>query len=98
MSNKNILITGSDGFIGSNLSIRLLEKGYYIETFTKKNKFKDLEKKISNIDFIFHFAGVNRSKSNKNFSNVNVNLTKRICEILVASKDRTSQKLLTTCL
>ncbi len=88
MSNKNILITGSDGFIGSNLSIRLLEKGYYVETFTKKNKFKDLEQKIPNIDFIFHFAGVNRSKSNKNFSNVNVNLTKKICEMLVSQKKK----------
>ena len=36
MNKKNILITGSDGFIGSNLLVRLSEKGHKVETFTKK--------------------------------------------------------------
>ena len=93
MTNKNILITGSDGFIGSNLSIRLLEKGYCVETFTRKNKISDLEKKISKIDFIFHLAGVNRSKFIKNFTKTNVDLTKKICEVLISKKKKNTHFL-----
>ena len=88
MNKKNILITGSDGFIGSNLLVRLSEKGYKVETFTKKNNINELIKKIENKDFIFHFAGVNRSNSNKNFKKVNVGLTKKICEVLVLKKKK----------
>ena len=36
MKNKNILITGSEGFIGFNLKIRLIEKGFNVLEFKKK--------------------------------------------------------------
>ncbi|MBO9731723.1 MAG: NAD-dependent epimerase/dehydratase family protein [Chitinophaga sp.] len=35
MKNKNILITGGAGFIGSNLSLKLIEKGYTITVLDK---------------------------------------------------------------
>ena len=86
MIRKNILITGSKGFVGLNLSTRLIEKKYRVITFSKKNSFKNLKNKIGKADFIFHLAGVNRSRSKKEFIETNVNLTKKICEILEHTK------------
>ncbi len=36
---KTVLVTGADGFIGSHLAERLLEKGYNIKAFTFYNSF-----------------------------------------------------------
>ena len=42
----NILITGSNGFIGKNLVTHLKEtRNYEISEFTKKDNLADLEKK-----------------------------------------------------
>lgn len=88
MNKKNVLITGSNGFIGSNLRIKLIEKGYNVETFTKKNTVNQLNEKIKKTDFIFHLAGVNRSKIKKKFKIANIDLTKKICEILSKEKKK----------
>ena len=53
MNKKNVLITGSNGFIGSNLRIKLIEKGYNVETFTKKNTIKNLNEKIKKLILFF---------------------------------------------
>ena len=90
MNKKNVLITGSNGFIGSNLRIKLIEKGYNVETFTKKNTVNQLNEKIKKTDFIFHLAGVNRSKIKKKFKIANIDLTKKICEILSKEKKKNS--------
>ncbi len=37
--NKNVLITGADGFIGSHLAEHLLEKGYRVKAFVMYNSF-----------------------------------------------------------
>ena len=88
MNKKNILITGSEGFIGSNLSIKLIEDGYQVYSFSKKNTIKDLKDKINKSDFIFHLAGINRSNLKAKFTEVNVNLTKKICEFLMEKKKK----------
>lgn len=36
---KKVLVTGADGFIGSHLTERLLEKGYEVKAFTMYNSF-----------------------------------------------------------
>ena len=33
----NILITGGAGFIGSNLSLKLIEKGFNVKAFVRYN-------------------------------------------------------------
>ena len=35
---KNILITGGAGFIGSNVALRLLQKGYYVTVLDNLSK------------------------------------------------------------
>lgn len=88
MNKKNILITGSEGFIGSNLSIKLIENGYQVYRFSKKNNIQNLKSKIDKADFIFHLAGINRSNSKAKFAEVNVNLTEKICEYLLEKKKK----------
>ena len=79
----NILVTGSNGFLGKSL-IKYLKNNtnHTIHEFSKDDKFSDLEKLISKIDIIFHFAGVNKTSDKINFEKINVGLTKKICKII----------------
>jgi UDP-2-acetamido-2,6-beta-L-arabino-hexul-4-ose reductase len=76
----NVLVTGSNGFIGKNLIIRLDELGVNVLTYTRKNSIQDFPNLIKKSDFIIHLAGENKPKDVKNFNIVNAELTKSICE------------------
>jgi UDP-2-acetamido-2,6-beta-L-arabino-hexul-4-ose reductase len=78
---KNILITGSDGFIAKNLIQHLREDKYRLILFSKRHSKKQLKNMIKEADFIFHLAGENRPKNPKAFIDNNINLTKLICDI-----------------
>lgn len=78
-----VLITGADGFIGKNLSVSLsrLEDVEVIK-FTRESSRKDLTDLVKNVDFIFHLAGVNRPKEEKEFFEGNADLTKSIADAI----------------
>ena len=84
----NILITGSNGFIGQNF-LRYLSNNtnHKIYTFTKRDPFEKIEKIVNNLDYIFHFAGVNRTKIDSEFTDVNAKLTDKICRLLTKSRN-----------
>ena len=87
----NILITGADGFLGKNLSIYLSnKKKINIYKINKKNYYNDLRENIFKSSIIFHLAGENRNKNNFKFIQNNVNLTKKIIEIINQKKTKTS--------
>ncbi len=87
---KTILITGSKGFIGSNLVQALSRKEEYkIVTFTKENSLKDLERLLEDADFVYHLAAVNRTNDERDFERVNVGLTKSIVNILTKMNKKT---------
>jgi len=70
--NDNILITGSDGFIGKNLAEHLKCKGYtQLMLYDLNSDISEFTKNIENCSFIFHLAGVNRPKTNEEFSSGN---------------------------
>ena len=79
----NILITGSNGFIGKNL-INYFKSytNHNIYEFSKNDDLNDLENLISNIDVVFHFAGINKAEEKILFEKVNVSFTKKICKII----------------
>lgn len=78
-----ILITGSGGFIGKNLSVHFSEmNNIELLEFDKHTDFEYIEDNIENIDYIFHLAGVNRPNDIKDFYNGNTDLTKRIIDLL----------------
>jgi len=80
---KTVLVTGSRGFIGKNLIVRLQELGdVAIKFFDKEDSIDTLREFICESDFIFHLAGVNRPENPEEFEKVNVGLTKTLIELL----------------
>ena len=77
-----VLVTGSNGFIGKNLIIRLNELDIQVLTYTRESSTQNLEKLIKDTDFIAHLAGENRPKDEKDFDIVNAGLTMSICDAL----------------
>ena len=88
---KNIVITGSSGFIGKNLIQSLIyqHKNFNVITISHNSSDKLIKLKLLKADFIIHLAGVNRPK-NKSLFDDNFNFTSKICEILKFSKKRIS--------
>lgn len=80
-----VLVTGSDGFIGKNLSIRLRESSIEFTCFNKKTSLEDLTSLVSQADFIFHLAGVNRSSDSSEFNKCNRDLTQYLCDAVESS-------------
>ena len=81
-----VLITGSNGFIAKNLKLFLKERSNVeIFSFSKNNKICELNDLINRVDFIFHLAGVNRSKNLSDFTLGNEILTQQICDIIKKS-------------
>ena len=81
-----VLITGSDGFIGKNLKVRLGElDGYEVIGFVKEDSLADLQAKVGEAEAVVHLAGVNRPTGTKEFAEGNANLTARLCEFIAAT-------------
>lgn len=83
----NILIIGSDGFIGKNLYQRLINYPEYKIFRLRRNSSKKIFRKYINLaDVIFHLAGANRENNEINFKKKNLILTKKICDLLKTKK------------
>ena len=79
----NILVTGSKGFIGSNFVNYLrFNTCHKVFEFSRINTFEELEKLVFVIDKVFHFAGSNNNKDINDLEKVNVNFTKKLCNVI----------------
>lgn len=75
-----VLVTGAEGFVGKNLVVHLRERpGIEILRFVRADTMADLEEKVSQADFIFHLAGVNRPTHEAEFETGNSDLTRALC-------------------
>ena len=83
---KNVLVTGSKGFLGTNL-INFFNnyQSFNIFEFTRRSSFIDLNSYIEKIDFIFHFAGaISINNSVEEFQSSNTYLTDKLLEVIVS--------------
>jgi len=88
----NILVTGSNGFIGKNLILRLRENSQnHVITFTRYDDLKCLAVNVSNAQVIVHLAGEMRASPNL-LMQANFDLTNEICKII--SKSKSTKKII----
>lgn len=81
-----VLITGSRGFVGNNLKLALSEiGGFDILTFDRGESLDFLKKQVNQSDLIVHLAGENRPENPNSFIEVNVGLTRSVCEFIAMS-------------
>jgi UDP-2-acetamido-2,6-beta-L-arabino-hexul-4-ose reductase len=79
-----ILVTGSRGFVGRNLCLRLGEiSGVHVEEFHRDIPLDMLPRLVAQADAIFHLAGVNRPTHESSFNCDNVELTATLSNSIV---------------
>ena len=82
---KNLLITGSEGFIGKNLVTMLgTFKDISVNTFNHVTDISLLSEYLKEADYVIHLAGENRTKDLKNLTANNVDFTSLICKKIKA--------------
>lgn len=78
-----ILITGANGFIGKNLIATLEQKGEHELLRAETNtSTEQLSEYLKGCDFIYHLAGVNRPKNDKEFFDGNAEFTAKMVQLL----------------
>ncbi|MFA6808859.1 MAG: capsular polysaccharide biosynthesis protein CapF, partial [Eubacteriales bacterium] len=78
-----ILVTGSKGFVGKNLIAELKNRGYTdIFEFDKDTDQSLLDQYTKECEFVFHLAGVNRPKDEKEFMKGNFGFTLELLNLL----------------
>ncbi len=74
-----VMITGSNGFIGKNLKLRLSERSdVQLICFTREHRPDQLSELLKGVDFVFHLAGVNRPQDPEEFAEGNASLTRAL--------------------
>jgi UDP-2-acetamido-2,6-beta-L-arabino-hexul-4-ose reductase len=85
-----VVVTGADGFIGSNLCVRLRELQFDdIVSITRATTLEQLPAAMAAADFVFHLAGVNRPKDDAEFAVGNEGFTATLCDALAAAGRQT---------
>ncbi len=81
-----VLVTGSNGFIGKNIVVRLGEMaGYEAIGFDLEDSLAELSELVAQADAVVHLAGVNRPTDVKDFAKGNADLTLHLCELIAAT-------------
>lgn len=83
MNKQRVLVTGANGFIGTNLVIRLGEiPDIEISYFVRGNSIKMLADLVASADVVIHLAGENRPNDLADFARNNIDLTSALCDAI----------------
>ena len=75
-----VLVTGTNGFIGKNLVLRLRElPDTEVLSFVRGQDDASLRDALAQADAVVHLAGENRPLDVEAFADVNIGLTERVC-------------------
>lgn len=89
-----ILVTGSYGFIGKNVILKLKEcQTYEVLEFVRSDPDECLPRLVEEADFIVHLAGENRPLSQDLFNKGNDELTAKLCEAIRKEVLTTGRKI-----
>jgi UDP-2-acetamido-2,6-beta-L-arabino-hexul-4-ose reductase len=89
-----VLVTGSNGFIGKNLVVRLRELPRFAVTeFVRGDLPEALPGLLAQADAVVHLAGENRPADEAAFAQVNTGLTVALCDALAAEQRRSGRQL-----
>lgn len=84
-----VLVTGSNGFIGKNLVLRLRERvNTEVLTLTRSDSEQAWQKALARADAVVHLAGENRPADPAAFDAGNTGLTQRLCDSLQVTGKR----------
>lgn len=83
-----ILVTGSAGFVGRNLVLELHNRGHHVLGCTLETTREELEQYTKECGFVFHLAGVNRPKEEKEFFEGNAGFTGELLALLVQAGNK----------
>ena len=91
---KNILITGSEGFIGKNLVIKLNKfPNISITSFNRGMDISMLDDFLQQADYVFHLAGENRTNDISAFAKNNEEFTSILCEKIKSKVNASDKKV-----
>ena len=84
-----VLVTGSNGFIGKHMCLKLQRLGHEVLPFDIDKNDADLKEYVESADFIVHLAGINRPLTPEEFYDGNTNFTKKLVDLVLQSKKNT---------
>jgi UDP-2-acetamido-2,6-beta-L-arabino-hexul-4-ose reductase len=75
LDRATIAVTGANGFVGSNLVLRLKEVGHDVRPITRQTDLAQGKADLAAADTVFHLAGVNRPEDEGEFLRSNRDYT-----------------------
>ena len=79
-----VAITGANGFIGRNLTVRLSELDYPVLPITRDTQVDEARRALGASDVVFHLAGVNRPDDPGDFLHGNRDYTASVADAIAA--------------
>lgn len=83
-----VLVTGANGFVGKNLTVKLKEKSINFKVLSHTADPDEIQSKVCGCEFIVHLAGVNRPETEDEFGTGNRGFTEKLCEAIIKTESK----------